>query len=184
MVDTCFLRRHAREFEPGQRANVREVPDTALSVDKKVERGVDEVGDVARRDDGVVGNADFASLTERAEGGGQKIVRVPRAEKSARPYEKGGRRSQEMLLEACLARTVNAERIRSVTLDVGLPFVPVEHKVTRESNQRDAESGAFIAQHAASLGVYAKTIHCVVLGVRSEEHTSELQSQFHLVCRL
>src|SRR6266568_5218998 len=45
-----------------------------------------------------------------------------------------------------------------------------------------------VGQFAPTLGRLIQAIEredgVLVLGLRSEEHTSELQSQFHLVCRL
>src|SRR2546429_3253662 len=41
-----------------------------------------------------------------------------------------------------------------------------------------------IAALAAQLASGARSARGIALGVRSEEHTSELQSRLHLVCRL
>src|SRR5689334_24490129 len=48
------------------------------------------------------------------------------------------------------------------------------------SRQREAEEAA---NSTPTLSEDSRLLHCLIL-LRSEEHTSELQSQFHLVCRL
>src|SRR5689334_23943242 len=49
---------------------------------------------------------------------------------------------------------------------------------------RKGPVGAFLYDHFGVVFAFRWTGAALASGVRSEEHTSELQSQFHLVCRL
>src|SRR2546429_3446057 len=69
---------------------------------------------------------------------------------------------------------------RSLDLPIGDQFLvaahrEVDHRRVGLAGGGDAQGGRDGAQHVAADGVDA---------ARSEEHTSELQSRLHLVCRL
>src|SRR6516164_11422097 len=56
-----------------------------------------------------------------------------------------------------------------------------DHKSTPECRRKGRESLQQIFLHER---IHLRSVHVGKDRVRSEEHTSELQSQFHLVCRL
>src|SRR2546422_1145866 len=66
------------------------------------------------------------------------------------------------------------------------PASPIPHPVHSYLN---ASTGSSLAARPAGTTpkispIAIETAHGLIFGVRSEEHTSELQSRLHLVCRL
>src|SRR5207244_12422325 len=89
------------------------------------------------------------------------------------------RRSSDLALRAF-------QQLRPVLLGGGVDHRPVLNE-QREVRDRGRDRGLVLVVHVCpSVHARARAIEeqPTVLGIRSEEHTSELQSPDHLVCRL
>src|SRR5689334_23948751 len=73
---------------------------------------------------------------------------------------------------------------RSAVADEHRPALGIERAVAREDDLVDAEEGEAAGKRCARAAEHRIAIEHLEVFDRSEEHTSELQSQFHLVCRL
>src|SRR3712207_7658019 len=63
------------------------------------------------------------------------------------------------------------------------PYTTLFRSLARRGEERGPSSVEVVAQHLGPAGV-AQLGHRLGLDLRSEEHTSELQSRQYLVCRL
>src|SRR2546429_5920716 len=63
----------------------------------------------------------------------------------------------------------------------GLQKPPVDTHTVNMHCEFDKISGS---AYPAAVGILSRHIHAIGVSPRSEEHTSELQSRLHLVCRL
>src|SRR5438309_8885495 len=87
-------------------------------------------------------------------------------------------------------QTSYMEYAMSVIVSRALPDVrdglkPVQRRILYAMHRAGATSGSRTKKSAAFVGDVMKLYHPHGdAAIRSEEHTSELQSQFHLVCRL
>src|SRR5689334_24482727 len=66
------------------------------------------------------------------------------------------------------------------------PFGSTNGNNKNQAQEREAKSLDFMKAmtHLFEMGFWNEPLNQQLLHERSEEHTSELQSQFHLVCRL
>src|SRR5689334_24400527 len=65
------------------------------------------------------------------------------------------------------------------------PYTTLFRSIRLEQRQPGELAGrAAVRVHVTGAHVHDDEVGHAAAGVRSEEHTSELQSQFHLVCRL
>src|SRR2546422_6809510 len=105
--------------------------------------------------------------------------------------QQGYARSLEELLRLALQRTDRPKRDCAITLHADFVHAPE----TMEEMVKRLESGAdlVVAEQDQTMGArwperwarqWAPRLLRVGGGIRSEEHTSELQSRLHLVCRL
>src|SRR5687767_13706902 len=97
---------------------------------------------------------------------------------------------------AIFVLTFMGPKLENLILTIGILFIPryarVAHVVTLAAKERDyVEAARSIGARAWRIiglailpNVFAPLIVQISLGVRSEEHTSELQSLAYLVCRL
>src|SRR3989449_4522683 len=67
-------------------------------------------------------------------------------------------------------------------MDAGMDTGPILHQIPHHVDG-DVTAGE-LAEHLSEVGALALVEVLTLLGQRSEEHTSELQSRLHLVCRL
>src|SRR5688500_8067107 len=84
-VDLGHVRGLASEVVPANGALVGQVPDALFLVEQQVQRRVNEVRYVGRRDDGLVAGDDVLAALQALDRIIEEIVAVPRAEKSAGP---------------------------------------------------------------------------------------------------
>src|SRR5437868_12131588 len=85
-------------------------------------------------------------------------------------------------LGAAVVRAVAEARGTPLVLDLRPPDRDAEHAVVDLTRPREAE--AAVRELAQLHGGLDGVVTTAGIDVRSEEHTSELQSRFDLVCRL
>src|SRR5689334_244477 len=71
-----------------------------------------------------------------------------------------------------------------LTVSASIPVAVISLTLFRLSSKFGARDATILENNIAQTAGSAGESIAFGLGVRSEEHTSELQSQFHLVCRL
>src|SRR4051812_14968795 len=138
-----LLGKQPGEAVPADLALVGEMPQPGLAVDQEVERGMAEIGNEGRRDEGARAGAHPLAAAEPIERLPGEIVDVPGAEKGAGADDQ--RRSAGLLDRAFgrgFAGAVDAGRARRIAFTAGAAERAVEDEVGGEGQQRNARARA------------------------------------------
>ncbi len=113
------------------------MPETGLAVDKQVQDGFCEIGNISGRDHQIAGGADLLPVAEAADHVGGEIVRIERGEEGGgSDHQVATGAGQQPLLHHHLAAAIDVQGPGFVGLETGPPQCAVEHEIARQADQR------------------------------------------------